>query len=52
MFDAEGSGFIKTEEMRNILLQLPEILSDDEMEELLRTGDRNGDGKFDLTEFG
>ena len=52
VFDVEGVGFIEAEEMRNILLQLPESLTDDEMEEMLRTGDRNRDGKFDLAEFG
>ena len=52
MFDVEGLGFIEAEEMRNILLQLPESLTDDEMDEMFKTGDRNGDGKFDLAEFG
>ena len=38
--------------MRSILLQLPELIEDQEIEELLRVGDRNGDGKLDLEDLG
>ena len=40
------------EELRSIFLQLPELIDDQELEEMLRTGDRNGDGKFDLEDLG
>ena len=44
--------YLDASELRNILIQLPETLSDEEMDEMLRTGDTNGDGKFDLSELG
>ena len=40
------------EELRSIFLQLPELIEDQELEEMLRAGDRNGDGKFDLEDLG
>ena len=40
------------EELRSIFLQLPELIEDKELEEMLRAGDRNGDGKFDLEDLG
>eukprot|EP00090_Calanus_glacialis_P039722 TRINITY_DN69168_c0_g1_i1.p1 TRINITY_DN69168_c0_g1~~TRINITY_DN69168_c0_g1_i1.p1 ORF type:complete len:177 (-),score=69.08 TRINITY_DN69168_c0_g1_i1:87-539(-) len=52
VFDAEGTGFIEAEEMRLILSQLPVSLADEEMDEILRAGDANGDGVFDLAELG
>ena len=44
--------FLEAEELRNILLQLPETLSDEEMDEMLRAGDIDNNGKFDLSELG
>ena len=44
--------YLDASELRNILIQLPETLSDEEMDEMLRTGDTNGDGKFDISELG
>ena len=38
--------------MRSILLRLPELIDDQELEELLSVGDRNGDGRFDLDDLG
>ena len=44
--------FIEAEELRAIFLQLPELLSDDEMEEMLRAGNRSGGGTFNLEDMG
>ena len=44
--------FIEAEELRAIFLQLPEPLSDDEMEEMLRAGNRSGGGTFNLEDMG
>ena len=38
--------------MRLILSQLPVSLTDEEMDEILRAGDANGDSVFDLAELG
>ena len=43
--------FIEAEELRAIFLQLPEPLSDDEMEEMLRAGNRSGGGTFNLEDM-
>ena len=40
------------EELRSIFLQLPELIDDQELEEMLSAGDRDGDGKFDLEDLG
>ena len=44
--------FVEAEELRAIFLQLPEPLSDDEMEEMLRAGNRSGGGTFNLEDMG
>ena len=36
----ENNFVLEAEELRNILLQLPETLSDEEMDEMLRAGDK------------
>ena len=38
--------------MRLILSQLPVSLTEEEIDEILRAGDTNMDGVFDLSEFG
>ena len=43
---------VEAEELRAIFLQLPEPLSDDEMEEMLRAGNRSGGGTFNLEDMG
>ena len=44
--------FLEADELRAIFLQLPEPLSDDEMEEMLRAGNRSGGGTFNLEDMG
>ena len=44
--------YSEAEELRNILLQLPETITDEEMDEMLRAGDRDNNGRFDLSELG
>jgi calcium-dependent protein kinase len=50
MFDADGSGTISLEELRNMLG--PELLQTDQAwQSLLSEADANGDGEIDLAEF-
>ena len=42
MFDKERTGGIAVSEMRLILSNLPEKLSDEEIDEMLRTADKGG----------
>jgi len=47
VFDKGGDGFICTSELRQVLVNLGESLSDDELEAMLREADVNGDGRVD-----
>ena len=49
---SQKKDFLEAEELRAIFLQLPEPLSDDEMEEMLRAGNRSGGGTFNLEDMG
>lgn len=50
-FDIDGNGSISPDEMRLVLNQLGETLSEDEIEDFIRTVDRDGDGCIDFQEF-
>lgn len=47
VFDKDGSGTISSDELRNVLKSLGENLTDDEVEEMVKLADRNGDGHID-----
>ena len=51
VFDSDGDGSISSEELRHVMMNLGEKLSDDEVNELLREADANGDGGIDYGEF-
>lgn len=51
VFDKERTGGIAVSEMRSILSNLPEKVSNEEIEEMLRTADRDGNGYFTYDEF-
>ncbi|KXX73933.1 Calmodulin [Madurella mycetomatis] len=51
VFDKDGSGTISSDELRNVLKSLGEILTDDEVEQMVQLADRNGDGQIDYKEF-
>ena len=51
VFDKERTGGIAVSEMRLILSNLPEKLSDEEIDEMLRTADKDGNGYFTYDEF-
>lgn len=44
VFDRDGSGKISAEELRQVMNNLGEKLSDQEVEEMIREADTNGDG--------
>ncbi|KAI0559406.1 calmodulin [Gracilaria domingensis] len=44
VFDKDGSGKISAEELRQVMSNLGEQLSDAEVEEMIREADTNGDG--------
>ncbi len=46
VFDTDGSGHISVEEFRVMMTTLGEKMSHDEVNELLRIADRNGDDRI------
>ena len=46
VFDKEGNGFISAAEMRHIMMNLGEKLTEDEVDEMVHEGDIDGDGQI------
>eukprot|EP00300_Choanocystis_sp_HF-7_P020719 c20660_g1_i3.p4 GENE.c20660_g1_i3~~c20660_g1_i3.p4 ORF type:complete len:103 (+),score=31.45 c20660_g1_i3:1398-1706(+) len=51
VFDQNGDGKISVEELRSVLTKLGEALTDQEVEDMMREADVNGDGELDYGEF-
>ncbi|XP_064623000.1 calmodulin-A-like [Lineus longissimus] len=51
VFDKDGNGFISFEELKHVMTQLGEKLTDEEVQEMIREADIDGDGRIDITEF-
>jgi hypothetical protein len=51
IFDADGSGMLDLDELREVLRSLGVNPSPDEMVQLLKKADNDGDGEIDLAEF-
>ena len=51
VFDKDGSGTISAAELRHVLTNLGEKLTDNEVEDLIREADVDGDGQIDYNEF-
>ncbi|ELU09134.1 hypothetical protein CAPTEDRAFT_228814 [Capitella teleta] len=51
MFDKDGDGFIDARELRHLLTNLGEKLTETEVDEMIREVDIDGDGKVDYNEF-
>ncbi|XP_069114920.1 calmodulin-like [Argopecten irradians] len=51
VFDKDESGKISFEELKSALTSIGEKLTDDEVKEMLREADSNGDGEIDFQEF-
>ena len=51
VFDKDGNGFISAAELRNIMTNLGEKLSDTEVDEMIREADLDGDGQINYEEF-
>ena len=45
VFDKNGDGYISASELRHVMTTLGEKLTDDEVDEMIREADIDGDGK-------
>ena len=51
MFDKDGNGFISAAELRYVMNNLGEKITDQEVEEMIRGADIDGDGQVNYEEF-
>lgn len=51
MFDRDGNGLISAAELRHVMTNLGEKLTDDEVDEMIREADIDGDGHINYEEF-
>ena len=47
VFDRDNNGFISAAELRHVMTSIGEKLTDDEVAEMIREADQDGDGKID-----
>lgn len=51
VFDRDGTGTISRDELRNVMKSIGEHLTEDELDEMLKLADENGDGQIDCKSF-
>lgn len=51
VFDKENNGYISGAELRHVMTSLGEKLTDEEVDEMLREADMDGDGQINYEEF-
>ncbi|KAG6916990.1 hypothetical protein DXG01_004334 [Tephrocybe rancida] len=51
VFDKDGNGYISSAELRHVMTNLGEKLSDTEVDEMIREADVDGDGQINYDEF-
>lgn len=51
VFDKDGNGKISADELKNVMINLGEKLTDEELEEMIREADIDGDGEVNYEEF-
>ena len=51
VFDKDGNGFISAAELRHVMTNLGEKLTEEEVEEMIKEADFDGDGQVNYDEF-
>lgn len=51
VFDKDGNGYISASELKQVMASLGEKLTPDELSEMMREADANGDGQISYEEF-
>jgi calmodulin len=51
VFDRDGNGYITSHELKNVMVNLGEYLTPDEVDELVKEADLDGDGQINYEEF-
>ncbi|XP_067664898.1 uncharacterized protein [Haliotis asinina] len=51
VFDKDGNGFIDADEFKDVMVNLGDKMTTEEVEALMKEADTDGDGKIDYTEF-
>ncbi|MBA0559035.1 hypothetical protein Golob_016017 [Gossypium lobatum] len=51
VFDKDLNGYISASELRNVMMNLGEKLSDEEVEQMIKEADLDGDGQVNYDEF-
>jgi Ca2+-binding EF-hand superfamily protein len=51
MFDTDHNGFVSAVELKTVLNQLGEVISEQEAENMIKKADIDGDGQINIDEF-
>ncbi|PRD17711.1 UNVERIFIED_CONTAM: Calmodulin [Trichonephila clavipes] len=51
VFDKDGNGFISAAELRHVMTNLGEKLTDEEVDEMIREADIDGDGQVNYEDY-
>jgi calmodulin len=51
IFDIDGNGYICHDEIKKTMEHLGESVTDEEVNDMIKAADKNGDGRIDINEF-